>query len=209
MIYPALNTLEEDLFKKQLASAISTGAEIIHVDFADGSWLAKPNFCNWSQLIYSGKSFEAHLMVNNPLPALQAGADKAIRVIVQAECVSLEKAKILKEAYPNLEFVISVDADTALETLTSYAVLGFKSFQLLTVTPGESGRVQDPNTILRIKKIKSVFPDCNLEVDGGINENNLGPLFVAGANRFAVASALFEAQDIKEKYKFLRNLIGL
>lgn len=209
MIYPALNTLEEESFKKKLALAVSTGAEIIHADFADGSWLAKPSFCNWSQLIYSGKLFEAHLMVNNPVPALQAGADKAVRVIVQAECVSLEKAKVLKEAYPNLEFVISVGADTALETLTSYAVLGFKSFQLLAVTPGESGQVQDPNTIARIKKIKSVFPDCNLEVDGGINENNLGALFTAGANRFAITSALFDAPDIKEKYKFLKNLIGL
>jgi ribulose-phosphate 3-epimerase len=209
MIYPALNALEEESFKKKLAAAISTGTEIIHADFADGSWLAKPNFCNWSQLIYSGKAFEAHLMVNNPVPALQAGADKAIRVIVQAECVTLEKAKILKEAYPNLEFVISVSADTALETLTSYAVLGFKSFQLLAVTPGESGQVQDPNTIARIKKIKSVFPDCNLEVDGGINENNLGALFTAGANCFAVTSTLFEASDIIVKYKFLKNLIGL
>jgi ribulose-phosphate 3-epimerase len=209
MIYPALNVLEEESFKKKLAIAISTGAEVIHVDFADGSWLAKPNFCNWSQLIYSEKPFEAHLMMNNPVSALQAGADKAIRVIVQAECVNLEKAKILKEAYPNLEFVISVSAETALETLTSYAVLGFKSFQLLTVTPGESGQVQDINTINRIKKIKSVFPECNLEVDGGVNENNLGALFTAGANRFAVTSALFEAPDVKEKYRFLKNLIGL
>ena len=209
MIYPALNVLEEESFRKKLALAVSTDAEVIHVDFADGSWLAKPNFCSWSQLIYSGKPFEAHLMVNNPVPALQAGADKAVRVIVQAECVNLEKAKILKEAYPNLEFVISVSAETALETLTSYAVLGFKSFQLLAVVPGESGQVQDINTIARIKKIKNIFPDCNLEVDGGVNENNLGSLFTAGANRFAITSALFGAPDIKEKYKFLKNLIGL
>jgi pentose-5-phosphate-3-epimerase len=154
MIYPALNVLEEESFKKKLAAAVSTGAEIIHADFADGSWLAKPNFCSWSQLIYSGRSFEAHLMVNNPLLALQAGADKAIRVIIQAECVTLEKAKILKDAYPNLEFVISISVETALETLTSYAVLGFKSFQLLAVTPGESGQPQDSNTISRVKKNK-------------------------------------------------------
>jgi ribulose-phosphate 3-epimerase len=209
MIYPALNTLEEEVFRKKLGIVAELGAEILHVDFADGSWLARPNFCSWPQLMASGIKFEAHLMVNNPLLALQAGADKAIRVIIQAECVTPEKAKILKSAYPNLEFVISVVAETPLETLTPYAVLGFKSFQLLAVPPGESGQVQDSNTIARIKKIKSVFPDCNLEVDGGVNENNLGALFTAGANRFAVSSALFSAPDIKEKYKFLKNLIGI
>lgn len=209
MIYPALNTLEEEVFRKKLGIVAELGVEMLHVDFADGSWLARPSFCSWPQLMAAGIKFEAHLMVNNPLPALQAGADKAIRVIIQAECVTPEKAKILKDAYPNLELVISVAAETPLETLTPYAVLGFKSFQLLTVTPGESGGVQNPNTIARVKKIKSVFPECNLEVDGGVNENNLGALYTAGANRFAVASALFEAPEIKEKYKFLKNLIGL
>jgi ribulose-phosphate 3-epimerase len=209
MIYPAINVLEEEAFQKLLKIVSDLETDLVHADFADGSWLAKPNFCNWLQLTATGKRFEAHLMVNNPLLALQAGADKAVRVIIQAECLSPEKAKVLKDAYPNLEFVISVATGTPLETLTPYAVLGFKAFQLLTVTPGESGEPQDPDTISRIKKIKSVFPNCDLEIDGGVNENNLGALFTAGANRFAVTSALFAAPDIKEKYKSLKSLIGL
>lgn len=208
MIYPVLNAAEEADFGKKLAVASALGADLLHADFSDGSWLAKPNFCSWPQLAASGRGFEAHLMTNNPLAALQAGADRARRVIIQAECVLPEKANILKDAYPNLEWVVSASAETPLEILTAYAVLGFRSFQLLAVPPGESGQPQDPNTLARAKKIKSVFPDSDLEIDGGVSENNLGALFAAGASRFAVASALFNAPDIKEKYNFLRNLIS-
>ena len=45
MIYPAINVLEEEAFQKLLKIISDLEIDLVHADFADGSWLAKPSFC--------------------------------------------------------------------------------------------------------------------------------------------------------------------
>jgi len=57
-----------------------------------------------------------------------------------------------------------------------------------------------------ISFLKKERPDATLLVDGGVNENTIGNLHTAGANAFAVGSAIWDADDPKAAYKTLSSL---
>ena len=80
---------------------------------------------------------------------------------------------------------------------------------LLGVNPGPSGQNFDPMILERIKYFHKLFPDLKIEVDGGVNEDNIKDIFKAGASLVAVGSAIFERQEKPLiRIQMLENLIA-
>ena len=71
---------------------------------------------------------------------------------------------------------------------------------LMSVNPGFGGQAFIPGTIEKIKKLKAMIGDRNIEIeiDGGVSDKNAALLTEAGANVLVMGSAVFNAENPSE-----------
>ncbi len=83
---------------------------------------------------------------------------------------------------------------------------------LMSVNPGFGGQKFISRTLPKIKKLRSLIDqsgkDIRLEVDGGINEQNIKEISDAGADTFVMGSAIFNSDDYKKTISTVRNFIS-
>ena len=176
------------------------GVDIIHLDIMDGHFV--PNITFGPPVVaaikpYTTLPLDCHLMIENPdkyiLDFIKAGANI---ISVHAEgAIHLHRTlSLIKDN--------GVIAGVALNPVTpleyAFEVAEFVDFILLmSVNPGFGGQSFINNFISRCIKLRD-FLDGNektknvsIEVDGGINANNLREILNAGANIIVSGSGLF------------------
>jgi ribulose-phosphate 3-epimerase len=79
---------------------------------------------------------------------------------------------------------------------------------LMSVEPGFGGQKFKEETLGRIARLREKFPSVKIEVDGGVNEKNIGGLVKAGADMLAVGSAIFGKPNIKVAVENLKSIIN-
>lgn len=106
--------------------------------------------------------------------------------------------KYIKEN--NIQVGISVKPNTDIKEIYEYLPY-IHSVLIMTVEPGFGGQKLIPDTVEKVKKIKDYMYINNLEVDievdGGINLDNVELLKQAGANIIVVGTALINSKDYK------------
>lgn len=118
----------------------------------------------------------------------------------------MEWIQLLKEN--NIKVGISVKPNTNIEEIYEY--LPFIHMVLvMTVEPGEGGQELITDTIPKVKKLKEYIDENGLEVyievDGGINEENVQQLKDAGANIIVAGSAIINSENFKETVNKLKK----
>jgi ribulose-phosphate 3-epimerase len=72
---------------------------------------------------------------------------------------------------------------------------------LMSVNPGFGGQTFIPNTLDKLRAVKKLIEqsgrDIRLEIDGGVNVNNIAQIAEAGADMFVAGSAIFNQADYK------------
>jgi len=80
---------------------------------------------------------------------------------------------------------------------------------LMSVNPGFGGQKFIPSMLDKIRNLSEVMTHyenpIELEVDGGINHENVGEIKQAGASVLVAGSAVFKAKDYKKAIKALRE----
>ena len=76
----------------------------------------------------------------------------------------------------------------------------------MAVNPGFPGQKFQEVVYDKIKQAKNILRELPVEVDGGINKDNISKLSKTGADYLAVNSALFEAEDFMIAYEKLAKL---
>jgi ribulose-phosphate 3-epimerase len=82
---------------------------------------------------------------------------------------------------------------------------------LMTVNPGFESQEFIPEVIPKIKRLREIIDDRGLnieiEVDGGINPENIGLISSAGADVFVAGSAIFYSDDYAKTIRKMRKKI--
>ena len=78
---------------------------------------------------------------------------------------------------------------------------------IMTVNPGFGGQELIPYTIEKVRRLKQMIDAAGLktdiEVDGGVNLDNVGSIMDAGANIIVAGSAVFRGDISENVYRFL------
>jgi ribulose-phosphate 3-epimerase len=188
------------------------GAEFVHIDVMDGNFV--PNISLGLPVIKSIRNrtqrvFDVHLMINNPSnyidDFIEAGAD-IITVHFEADrhidrTINYIKSKGKKAA-------VSLNPGTPTSVLKDL-IPSLDMVLIMTVNPGFGGQKFIPYCLDKIREIKEmsnkVNPSLLIEVDGGIDKNNVKEVIEAGANVIVAGSAVFNGGEISENIKALRG----
>lgn len=180
----------------------AAGADRIHVDVMDGHFV--PNLSMGAVVVKGLRPvtklpLEVHLMVEDPGRFLdgfvKAGADSLI--------VHLE---VLDDPRPMLQHIknglgkkvgLVFNPDMPVERVEPY-LRDIDLVLCMTVFPGFGGQAYIPESTDRIRKLRKLIdrnnPECELEVDGGIDARTIGKAAAAGANVFVAGTAVFGAK---------------
>ena len=174
------------------------GADYIHVDVMDGLFV--PSISFGMPVIKSirkvtGKVFDVHLMINEPIRYIdefvKAGADI---ITVHVEACSDVVATIEKIKASGVKAGITLNPDTPVSAISPYLDM-VDMVLVMSVNPGYGGQKFIVTSIDKLKEVKKLKDDSGLgfdiEVDGGINVDNLPSVLEAGANVIVAGSAIF------------------
>lgn len=108
---------------------------------------------------------------------------------------------------PYFDVGVSIKPTTNVEELEKYAEL-FDVLLIMSVEPGLGGQKFMPETYQKIQKAKILLGDKILQLDGGINEENIEDIQKSGVDRVVIGSYLTSAKtlaELKDKFNKLRR----
>ncbi len=194
-------SLGEDIKAVDLA-----GADIIHVDVMDGLFV--PSISFGMPVIKSirkvtNKPFDVHLMINEPIRYIddfvEAGADWLTIHVEACEDVEATLRKI-KEA--GIKPAISLNPGTKLEEILPYLEM-VEMVLIMSVNPGFGGQKLIPETLDKVRRLRSIIDEkglnCEIEIDGGINLDNVEGIVADGADIIVAGSAVFKDPALNTK----------
>lgn len=181
------------------------GAEMLHIDVMDGHFV--PNITIGPLIVEalrpkSNLIFDVHLMIENPdlyIPHFaKAGAD-IISVHAESSRHLHRTIQLIKSQ--GVKAAVALNPATPLEVL-DFLLNDIDMVLLMTVNPGFGGQSFIKDSLNKIRRLKELISSrkfkIDIEVDGGINLNNLKEVAGAGANVIVAGSAIFGADDVEE-----------
>lgn len=210
-ISPSVLSCDFSKMGEEITQLIDSGADYIHFDVMDGHFV--PNITIGPPIVaalrrYCSVPMDVHLMLDNPEEYIEsfadAGADiitvhieatnHAHRLIQQIKDIGCKAGIVLNPATPEnrIEFLVE-DIDMVL---------------VMTVNPGFGGQKFIPDMLRKIKAIRAMIGDRDLEVDGGIDEHTAPEVVKAGANVLVAGSYVFNNSSYKTAIKKLRESIN-
>ena len=190
------------------------GADMIHVDVMDGHFV--PNLTMGPPIIkslrqYTNLPFDVHLMISPVHKYIKDYADAGADIItIHPEATKDLKSSIEHIKSLNKKVGVSLNPKTKINLITTL-IDKIDLVLIMSVNPGFGGQKFMPEVLGKIKELKKIRDQKNLdfdiEIDGGINFDNNKLAIEAGANILVSGTTIFKNNngDIKKNIDLLKS----
>ncbi len=203
-VSPSILSADFANLERDIRGLKEVGVDYIHVDVMDGQFV--PNMSIGMPVVAAIRRvtdlpLDVHLMIDRPLRYVEqfcdAGSD-ILTVHVEADTEENTLAALRKIRARGVRAAISVKPKTPAEAVLPYLSL-CDLILVMTVEPGFGGQSFMQDMMPKLQAIRAYIdehnPACELEVDGGINEQTAQICRAHGANVLVAGSAYFKAKD--------------
>ena len=194
-VVPSILSADLTCLGEQVLEAIDAGADRIQVDVMDGHFV--PNLTFGPGVVAAVRRaapnlpIEAHLMVERPelfiRSFVEAGAD---HVLVQVESTSTlyRAVQVIREAGAKAGLVLNPATPVdALREMVPYVHM----INVMTVEPGFGGQEFIRSSPDKVRRVRDLAPELEIEVDGGIDASTAPLVVAAGATVLVAGSSVF------------------
>ncbi len=213
LIAPSILSADFARLGDDVQAVLDAGADVVHFDVMDNHYV--PNLTFGAMICSALKDYgisapiDVHLMVT-PVDGmieafLKAGAD-IITFHPEATQHIDRSLQLIKDGGAKCGLVFN--PATPLHYL-EHTLDKVDQILLMSVNPGFGGQKFIDSTLNKLRTVRKLIDDSRrdirLEVDGGVNAQNIGRIAEAGADMFVAGSAIFNQADYKTAISQMRD----
>ena len=214
-ISPSILSADFSQLGSEIKRLEESGADMIHVDVMDGHFV--PNLTIGPPVIKALKKqtsiiFDVHLMISPVHKYIEAYSDAGADIItIHPEATEDLSASISKIKQLNKKAGVSLNPETKVSVIKNY-LEQIDLVLIMSVNPGFGGQKFMPEVLEKIKELKNIQKneniDFDIEIDGGINFENSKIAIKAGANILVSGTTVFKSNngDIKRNIDLLKSI---
>lgn len=186
------------------------GAHLVHVDVMDGHFVPNISFGAAVMKSLTGKTglpFDVHLMIEHPDDYLEDFVTPQTEYITvhQEACVHLHRTlQHIRDT--GTKAGVSINPATPLVMLED-VLEEVDLVLIMSVNPGFGGQKMIPATLRKVEALSRLKAerglDFQIEIDGGVNPDNIARVAAAGTEIIVAGSAVFKAEDIPGRVREL------
>jgi ribulose-phosphate 3-epimerase len=210
-IEPSLYAANFATLGEQVDVLLRTGARVFHFDVGDGHFVEPITMGpivlkDVAPLVHAveGAAVDCHLMVDDPrhhFPQIAAAGGDS--VTFHYEAVADVPATIDEARLHGLEVGVAFNPETEPEAVAQVAG-GADLVLCMSIHPGYSGQEFMPEATERIARLRAALPEAvRIQVDGGIDNDNIRAVYDAGATLIVAGNAIFSREDLQRAYRRL------
>lgn len=197
----------------QILETVNAGAKYVHIDVMDGQFV--PSISFGFPIIQSIRKitdavFDVHLMITEPERYIEEFAKSGADIIT----VHLETLKYPEQVISQIRSLgckvgLAINPETSGHALEPFLHL-VDMILIMTVRPGFGGQKYLDYCTEKVERVDAYLKARNLEadieVDGGVNKDNIETVMEAGANIIVMGSAIFRG-DITKNTQYYAGLM--